>query len=186
MSPAWSGSPSGKKRARLLSYSRNRSRSSASVVVKPSSSRNPSRANLMAGCRIRAHSTSPLPYRSHAFHIPATVPGTLARTGPSAGRVAGRIELVSEACSGTRVRNSITTGSSMSWRYTSISPYPPTPLASGSTTPRANETATAASTTFPPTSRISTPAAVANECALDTAARPLASTRNGGRARSIS
>ena len=78
----------------------------------------------------------------------------------------------SDAASGTRVMNSITVGRSMLASRSTISPYPPTPLASGSTTPSVKLTATAASTTLPPARRISTPAAVATGWALDTAARP--------------
>src|SRR5829696_345596 len=58
-------------------------------------------------------------------------------------------------------------------------PYPPTPLIIGSTTPRAAETATAASKAFPPASRTSSPARVASGWAeltmpfVPTAGRPV-------------
>ena len=137
----------------------------------------------MAGASSSAHGIFLLPNCSHAWYIPATVPGTLVIPGRSAGSP-GRFE--SDASSGTRVMNSIRCGSDMPRWYTSICPYPPGPLASGSATASANETATAASTTLPPSRRISSPAAVATGLALDTAARPVASLRSGGRASSIS
>ena len=60
------------------------------------------------------------------------------------------------------------------------------PLASGSTTPRAKLTATAASITLPPRRMTSRPASVDTGCALDTPARPVASARSGGRACCVS
>ena len=78
--------------------------------------------------------------------------------------------------------NSMTVGVARPLSAITISPYPAMPLASGSTTPRAKLTATAASMTLPPRRMISRPASVDTGCALDTPARPCASARNGGRA----
>ena len=70
--------------------------------------------------------------------------------------------------------NSMSCGRSMPGLKISIWPYPPGPLASGSATPRANETAIAASTTLPPARSTLRPASVATGLALEIAARPMA------------
>ena len=49
-----------------------------------------------------------------------------------------------------------------------MKPPPPRPEANGSTTPSASETATAASTAFPPSARISRPASAASGWAATT------------------
>ena len=69
------------------------------------------------------------------------------------------------AVAGAFSRESINTTLPLSAKRISIRPPPPIPDAFGSTIPRANPTATAASTALPPACRISTPTWLASGCA---------------------
>ena len=109
-----------------------------------------------------AHATFLLPYFRYRRSSPATTPGMFATVGPS-GAVrppagVNSFGLSGVARLGVMSLYSMTTGSVMPLRNRIACPSPPSPEASGSTTPRAKAVAMPASTTLPPRARTSAPA----------------------------
>ncbi len=124
----------------------------------------PARAQAMAGAITWARVSRPEPKCSRAYSSPATSPGTPAASPPTEEARPSTLPSApwryrsGRAAAGAVSRKSTTTPSGRCASLRIMKPPPPMPEAAGSTTPRANPHATAASTALPPAWSMATPA----------------------------